>query len=317
MSHIMNNVIGASKPISLETLEELRQEFLLNGFLYFPSFLSKKEIDFYVDVLYRLDKTQAYGSRRTARKPGDPIEVRNVLSHAPEFIELIDQEKVLMLISYLMGYNIQICNSQAFIKPGFPEGTTIEQQGSFGWHTDMQRNAEAINGILPRFSIRTGYFLSTLDQPNMGSIKIVPGSHRSAGVPAWNFERSEPYGAVELFMEEGSLLIFDNRIWHTQCLNYSNRARVNFYAEYSWRWMRPIDYDAYSEDLLNACTPLRKQLLGYSFTDVNEGFLGYVLPNDVDVPLKAWLEERGLGHLPQVVGEVPIGDFADSRWTRF
>jgi hypothetical protein len=65
--------IGAAKPISLETLEEFRQEYLLNGFLYFPAFLSKKEIDYYLEVMYKLDKTQAYSTQRKPRKMGDPL----------------------------------------------------------------------------------------------------------------------------------------------------------------------------------------------------------------------------------------------------
>jgi ectoine hydroxylase len=302
-----SNAIGASKPISVDTLEELKQEYLLNGFLYFPKFLSQDKIDYFIDVMYRLDKTQPYSIQKKSRKPGDPYEVRNALACAPELLELIDLEPVLMLVSYLMGYNIQICNTQAFIKPGFPPGTTMEQQGSFGWHTDMQRNAEAINGVLPRFTTRAGFFLTDLSQPNMGSVKIVPSSHRYAGKPPWNSATNEPYGMLELTMEAGSLLILDNRVWHSQCLNYSPKPRINIYTEYSWRWMRPIDHDVYGDDLLKGADPVRRQLLGCTVTDVNEGFFPFTLPGDSDVPLKAWLAERGLD-LPQVVGNVPIGD---------
>jgi hypothetical protein len=176
-----NPKLGAAKPITLENLDELRQEYELNGFLYFPRFLPQEEIDHYIEVMYRLDKTLPYSTRRKPRKPGDPFEIRNAMVHTPEIRELIDREQVLMLVSYLMGCNIQICNTQAFIKPGFPPGTTMQQQSSIGWHTDMQRNAEAINGVLPRFTTRAGFFLTDLSRPNLGSVKIVAGSHRYAG----------------------------------------------------------------------------------------------------------------------------------------
>jgi ectoine hydroxylase len=302
------HAIGASKPILLETLEDLKQEFILNGFLYFPRFLSKEEIDHCVDLLYKVDKILEFSCPDVPRKPGDPYEVRNLLSYAPEFVEFVDREDVLMLITYLMGVNIEIVNTQAFIKPGFPKGTTLAQQKSFGWHTDMQHNAEAVNGILPRFTTRAGFFLTDLTQPNSGSLKVVPGSHRYAGKPAWNSATKEPYGTVELLMEAGSLLILDNRMWHAQCLNYSEQPRINFYMEYCWRWLKPFDHDVYPDELLNSGDLVRKQLLGYSFTDVNKGYLGWGMPKDIDNPLKAWAKEKGLGDLPMTVGNVPVGE---------
>jgi ectoine hydroxylase-related dioxygenase (phytanoyl-CoA dioxygenase family) len=311
MSTIQNagkpRTIGASKPISMETLAELKQEFELNGFLYLPGFLSKDEIEFCTDVLYRLDKTMDFSIQSRPRKPGDPLQVRNLLAQASEFIEYIDREPVLMLVSYLLGNNIHVCNTQAFIKPGFPPNTNLEEQASFGWHVDHQHNYEFVNGNVPRTSIRAGYFLSALDEPNMGSLKIVPGSHRYAGKPPLNPETKEPYGTVELLMEAGSLVFLDNRMWHGQCLNYSDRARVNFYIEYCARWIRPFDRFDYSEEFMNSFDPVRKQLLGGAFTDMNEGYMGYTQPKDEDVPLKAWLAQRGL-NIPRTAGNVPIGE---------
>jgi hypothetical protein len=301
------NAIGAAPQITLQNIDVLRQEYLLNGFLYFPRYLSQNEIECYLHVMYRLDQTQQFSIQRKPRQPGEPLEIRNAVAQAPEILDLIDREDVLLLVSYLMGYNIQICNTQAFIKPGFPLGTTMEQQSSFGWHTDMQRNAEATNGILPRFTTRAGFFFTDLSELNMGSLKVVPGSHRYAGKPPWNYATNSPYGELELTMEAGSLLILDNRVWHSQCLNYSQQARINIYTEYSWRWMRPIDHDAYGEELIQGSDPVRRQLLGLTVNDVNEGFFPYTLPRDEDAPLKAWLRERGLD-LPQVVGDVPVGD---------
>jgi hypothetical protein len=299
--------IGASKPISMETLEELKQEFELNGFLYWPNFLNSEEAQQCIDVLYRLDQTMDHSIQDRPRKPGDPLQVRNLLAYAPEFIEYIDREPVLLLVSYLLGHNIHGCNSQAFIRPGFPPGTTLKEQASFGWHVDHQHNYELVNGNVPRASIRAGYFLNALDKPDMGSLLVVPGSHRYAGKPPMNPETDEPYGAVELIMEEGSLVFLDNRMWHGQCVNYSDQPRINFYIEYCARWIRPFDRFDYSEEFMNPFDPVRKQLLGAAFTDMNKGYMGYTQPKDADVPLKSWLKDRGLD-IPKTAGNVPIGE---------
>jgi hypothetical protein len=310
MSMVESNrpaTIGASKPISMETLKELKQEFELNGFLYWPNFLSNEEIQYCNDLLYRLDKTMDLSLQDKPRKPGDPFEVRNLLKYAPEFVEYIDREPVLILASYLLGHNIHVCNTQAFIKPGFPPNTTLAEQRSFGWHVDHQLNYELVNGNVPRTSVRAGYFLNALDKTNMGSLKIVPGSHRYAGKPPMNPETNQPYGAIELLMAAGSLVFLDNRMWHAQCLNFSDQARTNFYIEYNPRWIRPYDRFDFSEEYLNSFDPVRKQLLGGAFTDMNKGYMGYTQPRDEDVPLKFWLRERGLD-IPRTAGNVPIGE---------
>jgi hypothetical protein len=51
--------------------------------------------------------------------------------------------------------------------------------------------------------------------------------------------------------------------------------------------MRPIDYVQQPADLVAAATPVQRQLLG----DVKSS-LGYILPTDADLPLRAWRNER-------------------------
>jgi hypothetical protein len=155
--------------------DSLVAEFNDNGFLIVESYLDSEEVDRFIEVVDRLDRTEPFSTHGVPRQPGGPMELRNTLSRAPEFLELIDRPDVLRFVAQLMGYNIQIGNSQCFIKPGFPAGTSLKEQRSFGWHTDSQRLHGAINGALPRFSTRTGYFFTGLLEENMGSVKLVPG----------------------------------------------------------------------------------------------------------------------------------------------
>jgi hypothetical protein len=48
---------------------------------------------------------------------------------------------------------------------------------------------------------------------------------------------------------------------------------------------------------------VRQQLLGHDFTDITDGGLGYQTGKEIDNPLKAWLEDRGLGDIPMIVRE--------------
>ena len=85
----------------------------------------------------------------------------------------------------------------------------------------------------------------------------------------------------------GTAVFFDRRLWHSGSNNHWHTARRVLFYGYSYRWLRPRD-NMSVEHYLDRCDPIRKQLLGVSYT----GGLGYTSPSDEDVPLKAWLEEH-------------------------
>jgi phytanoyl-CoA dioxygenase PhyH len=302
---------GDANGVAMETLEKvdvaqlraLREEFWENGFLILPGTLSAAECDRYVGVLDRLDKTVTKGARGRDRSPGDPLELRSCIKKAPEFMELVDRPDILLLLAFIHGYNIQLGNSHAFIRLGYEKSQGESPQRLFGWHRDLMPTATPVNGRYPHLATRVGYFFTPADEPMMGSLYVVPGSHRTAGRPAWNRQTDLPYGMHELLVTAGSAVLFDNRLWHSTSPNYGPHPRKNLYMEYAQRWMRPFDYHFQDDAVYAAADPVRKQLLGYSFTDIEDGYVGYQEPHDVDVPLKLWLAERGLTDVPPMTRE--------------
>lgn len=284
-------------------LAELAEEFRENGFLVLPGVLSEAECEQYLEVMDRLDATATHSVRHRPRQPGDGLELRNCIRRAPEFLALVDRPEILELLGVLLGYNIQLGNSHAFIRPGFEPDTDASRQGLFGWHRDLMPTAPPVNGRYPHLATRVGYFFTPADQPRMGSLFLVPGSHRCAGRPAWNRQTNQPFGRHELLVDAGSAVLFDNRLWHATSPNYSSVARKNLYLEYAPRWLRPFDYYRYDDDVYAAASPVLKQLLGYDFTDVEDGYVGFHEPHDVDTPLKFWLAERGLTDIPPIAPE--------------
>lgn len=289
--------------VDIDQLTRWRDEFWENGFLVLPRLLSASECARYVDVMDRLDRTVTVGARNRERKPGDRLELRSCIKKAPEFLELVDRPDVLVLLGFLHGYNIQLGNSHAFIRPGYEPTAGAVTQGLFGWHRDLMHTVTPVNGRYPHLATRVGYFFTPADQPSMGSLYVVPGSHRTAGRPAWNRASDLPFGMHELLVEAGSAVLFDNRLWHSTSPNYSTQPRKNLYLEYSQRSLRPFDYYFQDEATYAAADPVRKQLLGYDFTSIEDGYVGYQEPHDVDTPLRAWLAEQGLPDVPSMTTE--------------
>ena len=67
-------------------------------------------------------------------------------------------------------------------------------------------------------------------------------------------------------------------------------TRKVVFIGYSYRWMRGLDYNLMDEELLERCSPIRRQLLG----DGND-IKGWWQPTEEDVPLKGWLAAHRAG----------------------
>jgi ectoine hydroxylase len=290
--------------VSREQLEAYRHEFQENGFLILPGLLSAADCERYIEIMDRLDRTLMIGARGRSRRPGDRLELRSLIKKEPAFMDLVDREDVVTILAFLLGFNIQLGNSHAFIRPGYEPDTDATAQGLFGWHRDLMRTAAPVNGRYPHLATRVGYFFTPADKPRMGSLYLVPGSHRVAGRPAWNRATDKPFGMHELLIDAGSAVLFDNRLWHATSPNYSSIARKNLYLEYAQRWLRPFDYHFQDAEVYEASDPVRKQLLGYDFSNIEDGNVGYQEPNtERDTPLKAWLADRGLTDIPMMTTE--------------
>jgi ectoine hydroxylase len=294
-------IMSSAMLADIGRLTELQEEFRENGFLILPEVLSVEENDRYLEVMDRLDRTVTVGARNKARRPGEGLELRSCIKKAPEFMDLVDRPDILELLGVLLGYNIQLGNSHAFIRPGFEKHADVTAQGLFGWHRDLGRTMSPVNGRYPHLATRVGYFFTDADQPDMGSLFLVPGSHRSAGRPAWDRRTDQPFGLFELLVEARTAVIFDNRLWHATSPNFAAGARKNLYMEYAQRWLRPFDYYFQDPETYLSSDPVRRQLLGYDFHNIEDGWVGYQEPDtDEDTPLRAWLTERGLTDIPQV-----------------
>ena len=104
-------------------------------------------------------------------------------------------------------------------------------------------------------------------------------------------------------------VLFDRRTWHSRGNNYSDVTRKVVFMGYSYRWMRGLDYNLMEEDLLERCTPIRRQVsasrclrfdvailtdcLRFQLLGDGVNIKGWWQPTEEDVPLKGFLAENG------------------------
>jgi ectoine hydroxylase-related dioxygenase (phytanoyl-CoA dioxygenase family) len=233
-----------------------------------------------VDRLYSAGVAQEGLSRANAWN------IRNCIAADPVFLELLDWRATFPLVVDLLSWNIHLLTSQLIVRAPSPPEADAHWKAE-GWHRDGGTSATEMEEPHPRLLIKIAYWLTDLSEPGRGNIRFVPGSHRMIGRPAQGEGMPDPYGATEICAKPGDAVLFEQRTWHAVGPNVSNITRKSLFFGYGWRWVCPMDYIAQSESLLACRSPIQRQLLGETQTQ-----LGRYLPQPEDVPLRAWQEAR-------------------------
>jgi ectoine hydroxylase-related dioxygenase (phytanoyl-CoA dioxygenase family) len=216
------------------------------------------------------------------------VHALEVLDRDPVLAELLVAPAVLPLVCSALGWNIHVYHSHVDVHPPLP----VAPEPAWRWHQDGGRQNLEIETrpVRPRLSIKVGFFLSDASRPGRGNMLVIPGSHRRNTLP--RPERPElafpqPDGAVEVRAAPGTACVFDRRIWHGRSPNLSAITRKVVFLGFTYRWIRPRH--EHTPDAHPGLDPVQRQLLGASASQ-----LGYWIPDDEDVPLRAWMRERGL-----------------------
>jgi len=258
-----------------------RDVFERDGFLVVPGALAAATVDALLSLAQRYD--DAFRA-----EPGvgryHVLNLHDLVGRDDAFFDLVDAAATFPKVFGILGWNIQLFHTQLIVTPPtHPDAAG----GSYGWHQDNNRmNLDfETPPPHPRVSVKVGYFLTSLPEPGMGNLSVVPGSHRLGRPDAVG--SNEPENAVELTASAGDAVVFDRRLWHAASTNTSEATRVFLAYGYSYRWLRSKSRME-PATLMESCGPVRRQLLGAAPTGAN----GYFDPHDDDVPLRAWIREH-------------------------
>lgn len=268
---------------------EQREFFAERGYLIVPNALSDAEIAHFTRLV---DEMASDDRAQREVEASANVEIRNAVARRAALLPLLDWPATFPLMAEIMGWNIQLTTSHVFVRMPTP-GAAADFKAS-GWHCDGPRPMfPEVNGAYPLMYAKIGYFLTDLSEPDKGNLRVVPGSHLSAKEPPKD-EKGEPIGAIQVLTQPGDAVFFEQRTWHAVGPNYSHAPRKNIYIGYCHRYLKAIDFMTQAPELIEQANPIQRQLLGAVTHD-----LGYYLPREADVPLKAWLEAHVSGREAQ------------------
>ncbi|MBT4863631.1 MAG: hypothetical protein HON53_00735 [Planctomycetaceae bacterium] len=256
-----------------------REAFNSDGYLVVKNAVDEVALDRLLKIIDRIDARE-----RTAENRDKLLSVSNIIHEDDAFVDLIDCPKTFPRVWGILGWNIYSYHSHLDVTPPADPNTMTWQ---VAWHQDSMRvNDEIECSPRPRLSLKVGFYLSDVSQPDRGNTLVVPGSHLQDEIDLPQDGVSNPEGAIPICLEPGSAVLLDRRVWHSRSANLSGVTRKVIWYGYSYRWMRPKDEMTVAH-LFPNLDPIRRQILGDGLT-AN----GVYDPHDGDVPLRDWLNEH-------------------------
>lgn len=261
-------------------LEEQQRLFDELGYVVLPGALPEDKVAQLLTAIDEVRDTLSSHPHRSNVQGG--LNIRPVIDKHPLFMDLLIRPHTFAAVAKFLGhYSIQLQQSNLI------EADPSNERRLTGWHSDGGMPMIGVNGIRAFSSLKVGYFLRDLTEPDMGALMVVPGSHRMQGPPPFLAGEDNPVGATELRVAAGDAVIFQQGVWHAAAPNFSTQTRVALYYGYSYRVLRPVDYQRMPEDILTGCSPVQRQLLGETVTHQ-----GFYVPTDADVPLRDWFDRN-------------------------
>lgn len=257
---------------------EQRDQFEQQGYLIVPDALDKELLGRLTEAADRVDQETRQAS---GMEPGAMMSKFRTIVEDDVFLELLDHPTTFPLIWDILGWNVQHYISHLIYYPPEPEESANLKPG--GWHQDGGRPVPELERPQPRLSLKVAFWLSDISDIDNGGIRIIPGSHKLDRPPQVEDESA----ILQLQVPAGTAVLFDRRMWHARGVNTSEVTRKVLFLGYSYRWLRGLDYNNMSEELLEKCDPIRRQLLGDG-VDLK----GWWQPTEADVPLRTWLQEH-------------------------
>lgn len=147
-----------------------REFFNSNGYLIVEDALDVSMTCRLVEAVDRIEARE-----RTAQTCDKLLSVTNIIHEDPAFVDLIDWPTTFPKVWGILGWNIYMYHSHVDMTPP-ADAAALKWRVS--WHQDSMRvNDEIETHPRPRLSLKIGYYLTDVGQPDRGNTLIIPGSH--------------------------------------------------------------------------------------------------------------------------------------------
>ena len=239
-------------------------------------------------VRQSIESTAAELNGKTRESNTESVAIRNCLNYDQAIAPYLAHERLLAPMRALFGSYIRMRSGKGFVEfPGTERGPT-HADGPFIQSQPVCVVAPYQDATL-QFS--TVWMLSDFTRQSGGTI-VIPGSHRSSTNRTGGLDLPIPHpGEIQVTGAAGSVLLFDNRLWHAGGPNRGDGPRVGVLNLYFPWWLcqdqnMPAGTDV--RERLKEETGLTDKELGEG-TDLVPKAVYDALPDDVKPLIRHWV----------------------------
>ena len=181
-------------------------------------------------------------------------------------LSLFDREPIVSFAEALIAPDCHVVHNNSF--------RTVTGAGIATWHQDdaphllVTHGEPPTNIRLPVLLFTANYYLTDVDTVEFGPTEVIPGSHLFGSSPSPNMQGSQwQHNVVPCLGKAGSVVMFNNQVWHRGAPNRSERTRYMTQVSYARRIIGhkyfPFMNYTMPEHVYADANPRLKRLLGF------------------------------------------------------
>lgn len=223
------------------TLRDWVEQFHRDGYLFLPEFLRADLVaELRADLDRELDSLELTYTGKDDRDETMRLRVR-MFEHSAANLELFDMDPIAAFAEMLIAPSCHVIHNNSFI--------TRPSGGITTWHQDdashylVTHGEPPTNVRLPVLFFTANYYLTDVTDRAHGGTEVIPGSHLFGGSPPKVIEGTRYESMVEPCLgKAGSVVLFNNQVWHRGGPNQSDRVRYITQVTYGRRIINHMFY---------------------------------------------------------------------------
>lgn len=226
----------AHQTVSDAQIQEWVETFHRQGFLFLQNVLPpdwcaqlRKDLEWALE-----NNPNGLNSGNPAYKGGRMHLSHRMFEHSEANRRLFDMEPIVSFAEALVAENCHVIHNNSF--QTFPGG------GITTWHQDdaphylVTDGKPPTNVRLPVLLFTANYYLTDVTEVEHGGTEVIPGSHLVGASPPKALEESEWADKIQYNLgKAGSVVMFNNQVWHRGGPNQSQRTRYITQVTYARR----------------------------------------------------------------------------------
>ena len=253
----------AGQTVSPEQIQAWVATFHQQGFLFIENVLPP---DWCTELRADLDWALAHNPNGFNYSGEMLVLAHRLFETSQANLRLFDLEPIVSLAEALIAPNCHVIHNNSFQSP--PGG------GITTWHQDdaphyLVTEGEAPSNVrLPVLFFTANYYLTDVTEIAHGGTEVIPGSHLFGATPPKVMEGTQWASQIRYNLgQAGSVVLFNNQVWHRGGPNRSQRTRYITQATYARRIIGHKYYPFMNyqmpENVYRDANPRLKRLLGF------------------------------------------------------